>query len=116
MRGDPYKEKWRQHSYDTAERLIGIPSRTPPDEPTAGNHPEPNLSPIPLRHLLVPPAHDRTWLIHTPQGSPPAPTHISRPTGASYEDPEIAPSRPNIPLTPTRSGHRSPERRPPATV
>ena len=67
-----------------------------PDEPTAGNHPDPNLSPIPLRHLLVPPAHDRTWLIHTPQGSPPAPTHISRPTGTSYEDPEIAPSRPNI--------------------
>ena len=35
----------------------------------------------------------------------PGPAHTSRPTGVSYKDLGIAPSRPNIPLTPNRPHH-----------
>ena len=35
---------------------------------------------LPAESVLVPPARDRTWLIHTPQGSRPGPTLIRRST------------------------------------
>ena len=86
---------------DTAERLIGIPEpNDPPNEPTAGNHPEPNLRPVPLRHLLSHLLMTGLGSCRPREDSPPGPAHTSRPTGVSYKDLGIAPSRPNIPLTP----------------